>query len=159
MSVLLLSSVLRNQTGIHMFDACKWVQMCSLAARLRLWTISTRAGRGANTATSQRRRRIRRRSRGANAANKSQSCVTFLQLFLPFKMSLYVRVLRKRQSIGHQHRHVLRRSWRDKCQTFAYLLFISNIFIEKHLLKNIFYFNIIIICFASFHIDKQCQTT
>lgn len=64
-----------------MFDACKWVQMCSLTALLRLWIISTlqtRAGRGANTATSRRRRRR------LNATNK---CILldsrfFLQLCL-----------------------------------------------------------------------------
>lgn len=41
--VTALPSVPRNKARIHMFDARKWVQMCSPTALLGLWIISTRS--------------------------------------------------------------------------------------------------------------------
>lgn len=102
-----LSSVPSNKAGIHMFDACKWVQMCSLRARRRLWSISTRSADQSWAECQQH-----------NNTNRIQSmpqtnvflliqkcfCTASQQLNFSFKMLVCssVTMLSKHPNIGHK---------------------------------------------------------
>lgn len=92
---------------------CVRLQLSSGCEPLAL-TLQTGAGRGANTATSQTRRRAAAANKICSTTFRGSFCFTFLQQLFPLRCwpVLFVRALSKRQSIGHEHHCVVRRGCR-----------------------------------------------